>query len=585
MANNAVKTIINCGTTQVSVSIFSESAGTLVLESVVVENLVYDYTSEAEWGTAISGVLRRILSTQKPRGEIVVIAPGQMLLTKNVKVPQVEKSRRRQIISFEAQNSFPFPLDELVWDSQVISSDGVEEEVVLFALKKQNAIRFTNLMRSIGVTPDTIQPATSLDVQAYRYITRNNPETDPVLIVNVGAHTTNLTFVSENGFGINNISIGGNYVTQKLAESTGVPFQAAEQRKLSYFKGMVHFAQGDPAEKAITDAAEAFSRRLSQEITRRVINFKRANKNVGPVRILVSGRGALLPGFTEKLSDLQKMPVEFLEFAPEVRLSPLVSPDVFEENKCELQEAIGEAARLVLPDIDAVNLLPPEIAEEIAFKKKVPFFVLAGILFAVAPWPVWAHLRSNASALSKEIATQKATIAEYGERETQINEAQEKNEKLLSIVDKLSDSLAGRFVWNDFVAELQGCMAKLQGRTATDEYGDKVPAPDRHVWISGVNVDRKFVPGKAASGKEEAVPASVETTVTLQFSMLMPKVDALNPRHDSAEFEKRRDVIVEALKDFSFIEPGTTISTKPDFAKVNVPVLNVTFRVANGKGI
>ncbi len=584
MANNAVKTIINCGTTQISASVFSESAGMLVLESLSVENLIYDYTAESEWESAISIALGKILATLKPRGEIVVIAPGQMLLTKNVKVPQVEKARQKQIISFEAQNSFPFPLDELVWDSQVISSDGVEEEVVLFALKKRNAIRFTNLMRASGITPHTIQPATNLDVQAYKYVTRSAPETDPILIVNVGAHTTNLTFISENGFGINNVSIGGNYVTQKLAESTGVPFQAAEQRKLAFFRGTAQFAQADPVVKTINDAADAFMRRLSQEITRRVINFKRTNNNVGPKKILVSGRGALLPGFVEKLSELQKMPVEHLDLAQDITLSGAVSPETFEETKFELQESIGEAARLVLTDIDAVNLLPQEIAQEIEFKKKTPFFIAAGILFAIAPWPVWAHLCDSGKQIAREISVQKTTIKDYNDRQQKIEDLEKKNAALRASVEKLNSSLDDRFAWNNYLASLHACVLQLQQPDTVDEDGEKTFRDDRHVWLDKMDVIEQLVPAKEASGGEPAVPAHVVSSVTLRFSMLIPEIDALHPKHNPEIFERRMHAIEDIIKKSSLVE-SDSVTTASDFSKANVPALTVQFRLKPGKGI
>lgn len=580
MGNNAIKTIINCGTTQVSVAVFSADAGTLVLEKLVVENLVYNYTEKEEWAFAATNALRNIFSTMKPKGEVVVIAPGQLLLTRNVRVPQVEESKRQGVIAFEAQSNFPFPLEELVWGSQVISSDGVEENVVIFALKRTDIVRFTNLLiKEVKLVPNTIQPATNLDVQAYRYLTRDQADLEPVLIVNIGAHTTNLTYVTENGFDINNIGLGGNFVTQKLAEATGLPFQAAEQKKLAYFTGAAQFAQDDATPATILAAADSFTRRLSQDITRRLIAFKRSNGGVSPKKILISGRGSLLPGLAQKLSELQRVPVEALNLLPVVQCGAGVDVDYISSESCEIQEVVGEAASMVLPDVTGVNLLPPEIAKEIDFKKKIPFLALAGVLFAIAPWPVWMHFSDVGVGLEKTLAGQKQQIQVLKDRETQLKELDEETARLREHVEKTTAALDRRFRWNEFMADGQECLARLQGKFVVDEDGEKIFAPDRHIWLESLSIRRTLKPAG------EDTPAQVECDAVITFAMLIPEVDADMPEHNSSVFDARRKAIIESLKLSEFADQSVEIKDKPDFSEPNLPTLTLTLRLKSDKGI
>ena len=580
MGNNAIKTIINCGTTQVSVSIFSERDGTLVLEKLAVQNLLYDYTSESEWDLAASAALSSIFSTLKPKGEIVAIAPGQFLLTKSVHVTHVEPERYQQMIAFEAQSSFPFPLEELVWDSQIISSDGIEDDVVLFALKRSNAIRFTQLMIGAGVKPTSIQPATNLDVRAYRYRMRNDPDSGaPVLIVNVGAHTTNLSFVNENGFGISNVSVGGNFVTQKLAESTGLPLQGAEQKKIAFFSGALKLAEGDPLAATILDAGEAFSRRLSQEITRRVVLFKRSNKGVGPAKILVSGRGSLLPGLTEKLSELQHVPVEVLDMSDAIALGALVRESEVQDAKFELQEVVGEAASLVMPDVAALNLMPQEIAAGIDFEKKVPFLIAAGILLAVAPWPVFAHFGDVENSLNAEAKAQTAVINSLKARQEKITEAEKETNKIRNRVEAVNGVLNDRYAWNNFLAEIQTKISALQASNGIDEDTDEPKfRDDRHVWIERIRIARNKV-----AGTDDA-PAKVNCDAEITFKMLILSVNGNAPEHDAKAFNQRREVILNALNETGLFEKKVR-EDRMDWSKPNMPTLTVNFRLKSDKGI
>lgn len=581
MGSNATKTIINCGTTQVSVSVFSADSGTLVLEKLVVENLVYNYTEKEEWPVAATNALRNIFSTMKPKGEIVVIAPGQLLLTRNVRVPQVEASKREGVIAFEAQSNFPFPLEELVWGSQVIASDGVEESVVIFALKRTEIVRFTNLLiKEAKLVPDTIQPATNLDVQAYRYLlAQGGEDVGPVLIVNVGAHTTNLTFVTENGFDINNIGLGGNYVTQKLAEATGVAFQAAEQKKIAYFTETARFSYDDPVPATILAAADSFIRRLSQDITRRLIAFKRANGGVGPKKIFISGRGSLLPDMAKKLAELQRVPVEVLDVTPLLSCASGVDTDMVFNERFELQEVIGEASALVMPGVEGVNLLPPEIAKELDFKKKMPFLALAGIFLALAPWPVWMHFSDVGATLESARAAQAKQIKVLEDREEQLAKLDEQSQKMKAYLDEVFSVLDKRFRWNDFMADGQACLSRLQTRTATGEEGETIFSSDRHIWLDSLVVRRSL---KKADGDN---PASVVCDVDIKFAMLIPEVDADNPEHNSGLFEARRNLILESLKAAEFVDKSVKIKDKPDFSKPHLPTLTLTLRIKSDKGL
>src|SRR5262249_22375235 len=63
------------------------------------------------------------------------IAP-QSVFARFVKLPALEKEKIQQIIAFEAQQNVPFPMDEVVWDYQLIRGAGAEQtEVALVAIK------------------------------------------------------------------------------------------------------------------------------------------------------------------------------------------------------------------------------------------------------------------------------------------------------------------------------------------------------------------------------------------------------------------------------------------------------------------
>ena len=66
-----------------------------------------------------------------------VCAPGFNTFSKFVKLPPVDTSKVTQIIQYEAQQNVPFPLEEVVWDYQILcAAPSGELEVLLVAIKK-----------------------------------------------------------------------------------------------------------------------------------------------------------------------------------------------------------------------------------------------------------------------------------------------------------------------------------------------------------------------------------------------------------------------------------------------------------------
>lgn len=582
MGSNAKKITVNCGTTHVSVSVFSEKAGSLVLEKLVVEDLVYNYTEEEEWAAAASGALSNIFKSLKLNGAATVIAPGHLILTKNVKVPQVEASRQRQIISFEAAEKFPFPLTELVWDDQIISTDGVEAEVVLFAMKKENADRFAQQMIRAGITPEIVQPSTNLDYQAYRFLHRGE-DVENVLIVNIGARTTNLTFVTQEGFTIQNISVGGNFLTQAIADSLGKPFPAAERLKVNYFSGAMDVADDDPHVLKMQENAQAFCRRLSQEITRRIVNQKRQNAAGAPTKILLTGRGSLLPGLSDALAESQRLPVDYFEPTAPVQVGADVDPGYFDSLRFQLSEVVGDASE-IFPEADykQVNLLPAHIASDIAFSKKKPFFIAAALLFAVAPWPVFLGLGAAGTALEKE---SKALISEKKELEVRrdaITSLEEKNVPAAAYVATLDGVLDSRGAWNAFLADIQNCVSSLQ-KPSLNEDGEKTFSPDRHVWIESLSVSRSArAPEVSEDGDGVPAAPTVRTEVDIKLRLLIPQVDGAKPEHNSGAFNQRRRAVLDAFKKSAFVEK---VSDQANVAQPNLPTLTLRLVLKPDKGI
>lgn len=61
--------------------------------------------------------------------------PAQFLIAKFVKLPSLAEDQVEKIVGFEAQQAVPFPLNETVWDYQLMGRSGGEMEVAIVAIR------------------------------------------------------------------------------------------------------------------------------------------------------------------------------------------------------------------------------------------------------------------------------------------------------------------------------------------------------------------------------------------------------------------------------------------------------------------
>ena len=220
----------------------------------------------------------------------------KFLLTKTIRVPKVEKDKQDKIVGFELSQKMPFPLAELIWDYQVIDDDGVEQEILAFAVKPEVAESFCEKLVELGLSPIQITPAPILDYNALRATGIGLMKANPWL--SIWGKSTNLLFINPTGFLIRSISVGGNALSQNLADRLASFSEKAEEVKKSYFSGQMALSAEDPNMQNIEACAQQFLARASQEITRSIVTYKRL-KGRSPERIFLAGRGALLRNLPE----------------------------------------------------------------------------------------------------------------------------------------------------------------------------------------------------------------------------------------------------------------------------------------------
>src|SRR5437879_6105783 len=112
-------------------------AGGLRLKQYGIRPLGPEGAQEGTREATILKILQTALTETGVKSKAVnVCAPGFHVFSKFVKLPPVDAGKVTQIIEYEAKSNVPFPLEEVVWDYQILgSAPSGELEVLLVAIK------------------------------------------------------------------------------------------------------------------------------------------------------------------------------------------------------------------------------------------------------------------------------------------------------------------------------------------------------------------------------------------------------------------------------------------------------------------
>ncbi len=544
--------IVNLAASSVAFSRFSADGGRLVLEACFVEEIAPGLTGDDDWLNAAQEALANLVSQHDLKGQVTVIAPAFLLLQKPLKVPQVEKDRQAQIVAFEAQNAIPYPLNEVIWDSQLMASDGVEAEVLLFALRADVAARIARLVTATGLRPISIQAAPLLDSQAFQYT--GAVASEEVLIVNVGARSTTLSFVGPGGVSIQTAAnMGGNLLTQGLSDNTGQSFATSEAIKIGHFTGVLQLAESDPQVSLLQTNAQAFIRRLTQDINRRLINVRRGANPRQPTRILLTGRASQVPGLTQQLAETLRLPVEAFDPAGLLGAGPELSGDTLQRAQFQLTEVIGEAARLVLPQLGGVNLIPRDIAAQQAFDARKPGLLVAAALAAVAPVLVWLALLETESWNSDQVRAASASQGELSARRQAMLQSRSKATELSRKAKELESVVLNRSNWPAFLGDLQLRLGEC-----------------KNTWIEDLQVKYETTPAPAPEAGQPAAPPVVVTKVVISVRFLFTDAPFESKQYRSASEKAYLEALLKAVRKSPYVAsvPESEISVSDQTIRV-----------------
>src|SRR5215472_11763671 len=207
-------------------------AGGLRLKQYGLRPLGAEGSQESAREAVILKVLPEILTEKGIKSRVVnVCAPGFHVFSKFVKLPPVDAGKVTQIIQYEAQQNVPFPLEEVVWDYQILgSTPGGELEVLLVAIKADIVEGLFRVTETAGLSLQLTDVSPAALCNAFRY--NYGDLEDCTVLLDIGAKTSNLLFFEKGKVFSRSINLGANSITQDFANESKLKYDAAEKIKI-----------------------------------------------------------------------------------------------------------------------------------------------------------------------------------------------------------------------------------------------------------------------------------------------------------------------------------------------------------------
>lgn len=483
MAESQSTIALNIGSQRISMAAFvPKKGGGLILKKYQEIDILADPSNESMRNAEVRGAIAQLAKALKTgKDRVRASVPGHSVVTKFVKLPPIDSDDLEELVAMEAAQQIPFPLSEGAWDWAAIDSGGIEKEVLLVAIRQEVLDDIGEAVAGAGLSLKEVDSSPTALFNAYRY---NYPdETEPVLLIDIGARSTELIFIEGKKVfmqGLNTPGTTGASLTTAISKEFGISFAEAEAHKVS--GGMVSLGSTDGLDEA-TAALAAFIRntinRLPGEISRRSNFYRSQQGGNAPTKILLAGGGANLPNLVDFLQEKLSLPVE--------AFNPLRRVSAADESLASKAHQLGELVGLAVEGAGKaelhIDLVPTMVGAERENARRRPWLLAtAGVL--LAGLGAWAGLKT-------------ATAGKAEERVAEITELQEALTPYASTLKK----------WGSAVNEIEAVgleYSKAQGERSQwvgllDElrgyFGSET------IWITDLRPLVNYIPGDTNSGK------------------------------------------------------------------------------------
>ena len=477
-------------------------SGTLRLKQFGLKSLGFEGSQDAARERVILKAIQELFA-ERPFGSknIDVCAPGFHVFSKFVKLPPVDTSKVTQIIQYEAQQNVPFPLEEVVWDYQILGTAPAGElEVLLVAIKADVVDGLFRTAEAANLRVQLVDVSPAALCNAFRY---NYGDLDGcTMLLDIGAKTSNLLFFEKGKVYSRGINIGANSITQDFAAESKLKFAEAERLKVEQgfvSLGGAYEEPDNPQQAAISKIARQVMTRLHIQVNQTIQFYRGQQGGSAPQRLFLAGGASIMPYTAQFFAEKLNLPVEYFNPFRNIQIDASIDLEELAKVAHSYGEVVGLGLRNVAQCPVEMNLMPKSSLKRQQFNQKKPYFI-ATVFSLVAGVLAYGWFYAKIAEIKREALERlNVKVEPLRQKQTELQGELDKLTKLKQESSQLTEWMEQRFYWADVLSELRRTLMQAE---ATRKQAMGV---ENGVWIESFT---SATPGLTASPTSEAEPES-----------------------------------------------------------------------------
>ncbi len=488
--------------------------GTLRLKDFGLRPLGFEGSQDAARERVILKAIQELFAERAFGSKnINVCAPGFHVFSKFVKLPPVDTSKVTQIIQYEAQQNVPFPLEEVVWDYQILGTAPTGElEVLLVAIKSDVVEGLFRTADAAGLRVQLVDVSPAALCNAFRY---NYGDLEGcTMLLDIGAKTSNLLFFEKGKVYSRGINIGANSITQDFAAESKLKFPEAERLKIE--QGFVSLGGAyeepeNPQQAAISKIARQVMTRLHIQVNQTIQFYRGQQGGSAPQRLFLAGGASVMPYTAQFFAEKLNIAVEYFNPFRNIQIDSALNLEELAGVAHSFGEVVGLGLRNVAQCPVEMNLMPKTFLKRQQFNQKKPYFIatvfsLVLVVFAYG----WFYSRV-AKIKGEALENINRKVTPLADTEKLLQKEENRLKELKGRVDQLSEWVGQRFYWADVLTELRRVMIQAEASRKA------ASGIDNGIWIESFT---SATPGLTAVPQAEQEEQAPQTSIFYNRMML-----------------------------------------------------------------
>lgn len=281
-----------------AVEVAKEGKGIKVVNAALFPTPPRAFLSEAEVDQEeLARTIKTLLRDAgiKNRESYVSLLESQVI-SRIIETPRLSDKELAQSLRWEAEQYIPLPLDEVNMDFVVLQKSEKEEKMKVLLIAAPLTL-IEKYLKIIGLAGLEIRALETEGLALFR-LSSFAAETGNILLVNLGANSSSFYLIKGQILVLARlVGSGGSLLSRALVSDLNLPLERAEEYKKTY--GL----DSSQMEGKIVSTLQPLIDNLVTEISQSLAFFKEKYPEEIISRIVLTGGGSLLPGFSSYLQE------------------------------------------------------------------------------------------------------------------------------------------------------------------------------------------------------------------------------------------------------------------------------------------